>query len=195
MAKMPIAVTECRLLRSSAGSRDTKNHFRAAVQLDILVGAEQNAGSLGHPGILLPRRVVRQQHAGNRRGGDGDVAGSGYDGSRCRGRFSCGSCPGIAARGLRRATRPAAAISRTRARVRGAARRRGAHGGGRCSTPRWSDRLNLRMDWQVLTALQLEVIKLERDLGILGFAASTWPTSFDPLGISVPSAVFADVLV
>src|SRR5216684_9067149 len=29
----------------------------------------------------------------------------------------------------------------------------------------------------------------------LGFAASTWPTSFDPLGISVPSAVFTDALV
>src|SRR5260370_41793081 len=29
----------------------------------------------------------------------------------------------------------------------------------------------------------------------LGFAPSTWSTSFDPLGISVPSAVFTDVLV
>src|SRR5258708_22213814 len=29
----------------------------------------------------------------------------------------------------------------------------------------------------------------------LGLAASTWPTSFDPLGISVPSGVFADALV
>src|SRR5437868_8039434 len=63
MAKMPIAVTECRLLRSSAG-RDTNNHLRAAVQLDILLGAEQNAGSLSHPGILLARRIVCQQHAG-----------------------------------------------------------------------------------------------------------------------------------
>src|ERR1700722_11616475 len=31
--------------------------------------------------------------------------------------------------------------------------------------------------------------------GWLGAAAITWPTSFDPLGISVPSGVFTDVLV
>src|SRR5258708_21034480 len=29
----------------------------------------------------------------------------------------------------------------------------------------------------------------------LGFAPSTWPTSFDPLGIRVPSAVVTDALV
>jgi len=52
--KMPIAAPECRLLRSSARSRDAKHHLRAAVQLDILLGAEQDAGSLSHPGILLP---------------------------------------------------------------------------------------------------------------------------------------------
>ena len=37
--KCPLPVTQCELLRSSAGSRDTKNHLRAAVQLDILLGA------------------------------------------------------------------------------------------------------------------------------------------------------------
>jgi hypothetical protein len=31
--------------------------------------------------------------------------------------------------------------------------------------------------------------------GWLGWTAITWPTSFDPLGISVPSGVFTDVLV
>src|ERR1700757_757734 len=31
--------------------------------------------------------------------------------------------------------------------------------------------------------------------GWLGWTAITWPTSFDPLGISVPSGVFIDVLV
>ena len=70
MEKMPIATPECRLLRSSARSRDAKHHLRASVQLDILLGAEQDARSLSHPGILLPRRIIRQQHAGNRRGGD-----------------------------------------------------------------------------------------------------------------------------
>jgi len=165
---MPVATTNCRLLRSPARGSDAKHHLRAAVQLDILLGAEQDAGSLSHPGILLARRIVRQQHTGNRRSGDGDVAGSGYDGPRRGGTVSCGS-PGVAA------TRPAAAItptcaSPTCACVGRSARRRPAHGAGparRCRSPRWSDRLNLRMDGQVLPALQLEVVKLQHHLGIL----------------------------
>jgi hypothetical protein len=88
---MPIAANECRLLRCPARGSNAKHHLRAAVQLDILLGAEQDAGSLSHPGILLPRRIVCQQYTGNRRGGDGDVAGSGYDGSRRRSAVSCGS--------------------------------------------------------------------------------------------------------
>ena len=116
--KKAIAATECRLLSSSARSRDTKNHLRATVQLDILLGAEQDAGSLRHSGILLPRHIVCQQHAGNRRGGDGDVAVSGYDGPRRGDTVSCGSCPGFGARALRRAASPAAAIGTACARAR-----------------------------------------------------------------------------
>jgi len=55
MAKMPIAATECRLLCSPACGSNAKHHLRAAVQLDILFGAEQDAGSVRHPRILLPR--------------------------------------------------------------------------------------------------------------------------------------------
>src|SRR5258707_4038247 len=50
---------------------NSMHHLCAAVQLDILLCAEEDAGSLSHSGILLPRRIVRQQHAGNRRGADG----------------------------------------------------------------------------------------------------------------------------
>jgi hypothetical protein len=173
MTKMPIAATKCRLLRSPARSSNAKHHLCAAVQLDILLGAEQDVGSLSHPGILLPRRIVRQQHAGNGRGGDGDAAGSGYDGPRRRSAVSCGS-PGVGTSAWLRATRPATAISSTCARVGRSTRHRTAHGAGpagRCRTARRSDRLNLGMNWQVLPALQFEVVKLERHLGIVARCA------------------------
>ena len=113
-----IAAAECRLVRSPTRGSNAKHHLRAAVQLDILFGAKQDAGSLRHSGILLPRRIVGQQHAGYRRGSDGDVAVSGYDGPRCGDTVSCGSCPGFGARALRRAACPAAAIGTACARAR-----------------------------------------------------------------------------
>lgn len=48
--KDAIAATECRLLGSSARGSNAKHHLRAAFQLDILLGVEQDAGSLSHPG-------------------------------------------------------------------------------------------------------------------------------------------------
>ena len=62
---MPIAGNQFRLVCSPACGSDAKHYLRAAVQLDILLRAEQNAGSLSHSGILLPRRIVRQQNSGN----------------------------------------------------------------------------------------------------------------------------------
>jgi hypothetical protein len=94
-----------RLLRSRARGRYFNHHLRATVQLDVLLRAEQDAGRSSHPWILLPRRIVRQQHAGNRRGLDGYGAGFGYDGPRRGAPVSCGSCSRAAARALRRATR------------------------------------------------------------------------------------------
>jgi hypothetical protein len=145
-----------RLLRSSTCGRNAKHHLRATVQSDILFRAKQDAGGLSHPRVLLPRRIVRQQYTGNRRGGDGDIARFGYDSPRCGSTVSCGSCPGITARALRSATRSAAAISPTRARVRRAACGRPGHGSGsasRCRALRWSDRLNLQVDRYALATL------------------------------------------
>ena len=154
-ARKPRCHNQCGLLRSSARGSNAKHHLRTAVQVDILLGAEQDAGSLSHPGILLPRRIVRQQHAGNRRGSDGYVAGSGDDGPSCGGSVFCRS-PGACTSALRRATCRTAGIRATCAGVRRSACRRAAHGAGRtgrCRAARWSDRLNLGMNWHALTTL------------------------------------------
>ena len=104
--------------RVSDGRVRQRRHSPSACRRPIGYPAWRRAGAgrLSHSGILLPRRTIRRQHAVNRLGGDGHVAGSGYDGPRRRSAVFRGS-PGGGACALRRATRPAPAISSTCARV------------------------------------------------------------------------------
>jgi len=59
---LPLATAEeyskYRLLHSSTCGCDANDQLRATVQLDIFLRAEQDAGSLSHPGILLSGRIV-----------------------------------------------------------------------------------------------------------------------------------------
>jgi hypothetical protein len=68
--------------RVSDGRVRQRRHSPSACRRPIGYPAWRRAGAgrLSHSGILLPRRTIRQQHAVNRLGGDGHVAGSGCDG-------------------------------------------------------------------------------------------------------------------
>ena len=71
-----------RLLCSSTRGSDPNHEQRAAIQLDILSGPQQDAGSIRHPWIALPWCVVRHQDPGDRRGADCYLSGFGYDSPR-----------------------------------------------------------------------------------------------------------------
>ena len=108
---MLTVATNAELLRSTARGGEADYHLRAAVQLDISLGSEQDAGDFSHPWILLPRCIVCQQHAGDCGGPNGYVAVLGYNGSCHRATVSSGSyagmcggrCAGLGGGSLRRA--------------------------------------------------------------------------------------------